>query len=69
MKTGNKVGAGVAAGILVGVVAGLLLAPKSGKDNREMLFERTGQLRERVRKMRCHDNSESAMSNHVIAGN
>lgn len=66
MKTGNKFTAGLVAGVLVGVAAGLLMAPKNGKETREMVSERSHMLKEGIEKQirRCR-RGEEASNNHV----
>jgi gas vesicle protein len=39
---------GLLAGAVVGAIAGLVLAPKSGKDIRELVGERTGTIRDKA---------------------
>lgn len=45
-----KLTTGLVAGAIVGTVAGLLLAPKSGKENRKMVGEKAGKIRSRIKK-------------------
>ena len=40
MASGKKLITGLVAGAIVGTAAGLLLAPKSGKENRKMVGEK-----------------------------
>ena len=51
--------AGLFGGVLAGVVAGLLLAPKTGKEAREIVGETGGQyisnLRDRVRRRQTEE--------------
>lgn len=50
MATGFFSGwSGFIMGAAVGVIVGLLLAPKPGRETREMLGERIGQAREAIR--------------------
>ena len=39
---------GIFAGAIIGAAAALLLSPKAGKDNRQTLTSKTGELRERA---------------------
>ncbi len=48
MGNGKKLMTGLVAGALVGAVAGMLLAPKSGKENRKMVGEKAGKIRNRT---------------------
>jgi hypothetical protein len=48
MDNGKKLMTGLVAGALVGAVAGMLLAPKSGKENRKMVGEKAGKIRNRT---------------------
>jgi len=48
MGSGKKLITGLAAGAIVGTVAGLLLAPKSGKENRKMVGEKAADIRSRT---------------------
>jgi gas vesicle protein len=48
MKNRNKIGIGLIAGALIGAIAGLLFAPKPGRDTREMVGARAGELRHRA---------------------
>ena len=61
MTRGNKLITGLVAGAIIGAVAGLILAPKSGKEAREIVGgqvvqwrnragEAVGSLRERLRR-------------------
>lgn len=52
-----QIAAGLAAGAVAGVIAGLLLAPRSGKQTREIIRERMGALRQRIRK---HSSAEGS---------
>ena len=45
MSTSNKFVTGLLAGAIVGAVAGLILAPKPGRDTRDIVGARTNQLR------------------------
>ena len=72
--------AGAAAGAAVGVVAGLLLAPKTGKETRQMVAARAtqvtqkardyvGTLRELIRTEQAPEGAEEDSDNHVeVAG-
>ena len=48
----NKLITGFIAGALVGVAAALLLAPKSGRETREMVATRAAELRQRADELR-----------------
>jgi gas vesicle protein len=48
MKNRSKIGIGLLAGALIGAIAGILFAPKSGRDTREMVGTRAGELRLRA---------------------
>ncbi len=48
MASGKKLITGLVAGAIVGTAAGLLLAPKSGKDNRKMVGEKAAKIRSRT---------------------
>ena len=43
-ERGTGIAAGVAAGALIGAAAGILLAPKSGKETRADIKEKTGEV-------------------------
>ena len=45
MGSGKKLITGLVAGAMVGTVAGLLLAPKSGKENRKKVGEKAAKVR------------------------
>ena len=45
MSTSNKFVTGLLAGAIVGAVAGLILAPKPGRDTRDIVGVRTNQVR------------------------
>ena len=51
MTRGNKFVIGLAVGASAGVLAGLLLAPKSGKESREVIKARAGQIGSRTRQL------------------
>ena len=46
--TANKMFAGLIAGAALGTVAGLLIAPKPGKESRQIVTIRAGELREKA---------------------
>lgn len=48
MENGKKLVTGLVAGALVGAAAGLLLAPKSGKENRKFVGSKAGKIRSRT---------------------
>ena len=49
MGNGKKLMVGLVAGATVGSIAGMLLAPKSGKENRKMVGEKAAKIRSRTR--------------------
>lgn len=48
MANPNKFLTGLVAGAVVGAIAGLVLAPKPGKDFRQLVMERTDGIRNRA---------------------
>ena len=48
MTNAKKLVTGLVAGAIVGTTAGLLLAPKSGKENRKMVGEKASKIRNRT---------------------
>ncbi len=48
MGNGQKLMVGLVAGATVGSIAGMLLAPKSGKENRKMVGEKAGKIRSKT---------------------
>ena len=48
MEKSKWAATGVIAGAVIGAAAALLLAPKSGRENREALTARSGELRHRA---------------------
>jgi gas vesicle protein len=48
MTKNNKLLTGLITGAIIGAVAGLLLAPKSGKETRQMLRERAAGLKQKA---------------------
>ena len=44
----NQLFIGLIAGVLAGAVAGLLLAPKTGKEARQIVVARAGEVREKA---------------------
>ncbi len=48
MASGKKLITGLVAGATVGTIAGLLLAPKSGRENRKMAGEKASMIRSRT---------------------
>ena len=48
MGSDKKLITGLVAGAIVGTVAGLLLAPKSGKENRKLVGEKAAKIRRRT---------------------
>ena len=45
---GNKIFAGLIAGAALGTVAGLLIAPKQGRESRQIVTTRAGELRHKA---------------------
>ncbi len=48
MNGGKKLVTGLVVGVIVGTVVGLLLAPKSGKENRKIVGEKAAKIRSRA---------------------
>ena len=48
MADGNQLVTGIIAGALIGAIAGLLLAPKAGKESRQMVAARAVEAREKA---------------------
>ena len=48
MDNGKKMVTGLVAGAILGTIAGMLLAPKSGKENRKMVGERASKIRSKT---------------------
>ena len=48
MANGKKLVTGLVAGAIVGTTAGMLLAPRSGKENREMVGKNADKFRNRT---------------------
>ncbi len=48
MDNGKKLVTGLVAGAVMGTIAGMLLAPKSGKENRKMVGEKASKIRTRT---------------------
>ena len=47
-----KLATGLVLGTVAGVAAGMLVAPKTGKENRHLIKERLGTIQGRLRKLR-----------------
>jgi gas vesicle protein len=62
MERRNGIILGLALGMLVGSIASLMLAPQSGRENRETLRDRIDWVRDRVRRNRGERDWEEAMS-------
>ncbi len=76
MENGNKLVTGLLAGAIVGAVVGILFAPKTGKQTREIVVNRAGEirkktgdyvgsLRQRIKRGVTEEESESSSDNHV----
>ena len=76
MTNGNKMVTGLIAGALLGTIVGLLLAPKPGKEARQIVTTRAvefrqkagdyvGTLREKIRKGGAVDNINESSNDHV----
>ena len=50
MKTQNTVALALAGGALLGTVAAMILAPKTGRQARSVLYSRANKLRQRVKR-------------------
>ena len=69
----NQLFTGLIAGAVVGAVAGLLLAPKTGKETRQIVVARAGEVRRKAaqyatavrERMRRGPNGEESADNHV----
>lgn len=48
MKTGLKILGAVAAGVVVGSIAGILLAPRSGKETRKIIADKSGDMKDKL---------------------
>ena len=48
MSNNSKLVVGLAVGICTGAAAGMLVAPKSGKDSRQVIKSRSGALKHRA---------------------
>ena len=80
MEKGNKLVTGLLAGAIVGAVIAVLFAPKTGKETREIVVTRAGEirkktgdyvssLRQRMRSGSTEEGAEDSSDNHVeIAG-
>lgn len=66
--SGNKLVVGLVAGALVGAAAGLLLAPKSGKENRKMVGERAGKAIGNVRRKFTKGRGSDIIEEHSTNG-
>ena len=76
MTRSNKLITGLVAGALVGAVAGILFAPKPGKESREIVGAKAGEIRsktgehigtvrERIKKSWSSDSVEEPSGNGV----
>ena len=80
MTKRNSLIVGLLTGAAAGAVAGLLLAPKTGKENRQIIAARAtqakqkvgdyvGSLRQRVRREQAPESAEEDSDNHLeVAG-
>ncbi len=48
MANGKKLVSGLVAGAIAGSIAGMLLAPKSGKENRKVVGEKASKIKSRT---------------------
>ena len=48
MANGKRLMTGLGAGAILGTLAGMLVAPKSGKENRKMVGEKASKIRNRT---------------------
>ena len=48
MANGKRLMIGLVAGAILGTLAGMLVAPKSGKENRKMVGEKASKIRNRT---------------------
>jgi gas vesicle protein len=48
MANGKRLMTGLVAGAILGTLAGMLVAPKSGKENRKMVGEKASKIRNRT---------------------
>lgn len=66
MTKGNKFVAGLAVGAIAGSTIGLLLAPKTGKETRQMVSTRAGGVKQKVDQLiRRGKTGEGSENNHV----
>ncbi len=73
MADRNQLVTGLIAGAVVGAVAGLLLAPKTGKETRQIVVGRAGEIREKAgqyatslrERMRRGQSGEESSDDHV----
>ena len=65
---GNKLVTGLVVGALVGAAAGILLAPKSGKENRKMVGERAGKAIGKVRQKFSKGQGSGIVEEHSSNG-
>ena len=74
MAERNQFVTGLIAGVVVGAVAGLLLAPKTGKESRQIVVARAGEVRGKAdqyatsvrERMRRGQSGEESAHDHVI---
>ena len=80
MTKGNNVITGLIAGAFIGTAVGLLVAPKPGKETREMVATRAGEwrtkagdyvgtLRQKIRRDAQANGVEELSDEHVISAN
>ncbi len=66
MTKGNKFVAGIAVGAVAGAAIGLLVAPKTGKETRQMVSSRAGDVKHKVGQLiRRGKTGEGSEDNHV----
>ena len=63
----NGLVTGLIIGLAVGAAAGLLLAPKSGKENRQYLVDRYNSIMRRIKAKRQSGKSEEEAESEVRA--
>ncbi len=75
MADRNQLVTGIIAGAVIGAVAGLLLAPKTGREAREIVVSRAGEVRQKAgqyatslrERIRRGQGEEETSNDHVSA--